>query len=396
MKMLQKGKRMIFLAGLLGIFGLTGCTAETQTGMQATEIREQGSQSDYDQKIPDTEQSESKKASEVLTGSTEVESGTASGEVHVSFAGDICLTEDGFVIDHYDAVGQNLSECITDDIRTLTNAADIFVLNHEYPVSTRGTALAGKYYTFRASPEREQILKELGCDLVSLANNHIYDYGPDAFLDTLQTLKDEGIPYMGAGENLAEAKKPVYFTVNGIKIGFLAANRSEKIIYTPEAGENSPGVVRMYDTQMMDEMIREASDQCDYLIAYVHWGTEDSPYYEEYQREIAKEFFDAGLDALIGGHPHVLQGMEYIDGKPVIYSLGDFWFNSESKYTTIVNLDITKDGLKSVSFVPCRQEDYKTRMLYGEDADAFYAYLQNLSPNAVIDSAGMAYPAESE
>lgn len=396
MKMLQKGKRMIFLAGLLGIFGLTGCTAETQTGMQATEIREQGSQSDYDQKIPDTEQSESKKASEVLTGSTEVESGTASGEVHVSFAGDICLTEDGFVIDHYDAVGQNLSECITDDIRTLTNAADIFVLNHEYPVSTRGTALAGKYYTFRASPEREQILKELGCDLVSLANNHIYDYGPDAFWDTLQTLKDDGIPYMGAGENLAEAKKPVYFMVNGIKIGFLAANRSEKIIYTPEAGENSPGVVRMYDTQMMDEMIREASDQCDYLIAYVHWGTEDSPYYEEYQREIAKEFFDAGLDALIGGHPHVLQGMEYIDGKPVIYSLGDFWFNSESKYTTIVNLDITKDGLKSVSFVPCRQEDYKTRMLYGEDADAFYAYLQNLSPNAVIDSAGMAYPAESE
>ena len=396
MEMLQKGKRIVFFAVLLAVLGLTGCVRETQNGMPTTEMTGQNGR-ESEQQTLDFRESESTETSESLT-ETEVESegGTASDEVHVSFAGDICLTEDGFVIDHYDAVGQNLSECITDDIRTITNAADIFVLNHEYPVSTRGTALAGKYYTFRANPEREQILKELGCDLVSLANNHIYDYGPDAFLDTLQILKEEGIPYMGAGENLAEAKKPVYFTVNGIKIGFLAANRSEKIIYTPEAGEDSPGVVRMYDTQMMDEMIREASAQCDYLIAYVHWGTEDSPYYEEYQREIAKEFFDAGLDALIGGHPHVLQGMEYIDGKPVIYSLGDFWFNSESKYTTIVNLDITKDGLKNVSFVPCKQENYKTCMLYGEDADAFYAYLQKLSPNAVIDSAGMAYPAESE
>lgn len=393
MKKLQKEKRVMIFAGLLVILSITGCARETQNEMPKTEMMEQDGRG-YEKQASDLEESESTETSESLT-EMEEQSTEASDEAHVSFAGDICLTEDGFVIDHYDAVGQNLSECITDDIRALTNNADIFVLNHEYPVSTRGTALAGKYYTFRANPEREEILKELGCDLVSLANNHIYDYGPDAFSDTLQVLKENGIPYMGAGENIEEAKKPVYFTVNGVKIGFLAANRSEKTIYTPEAGENSPGVIRMYDTKMMDEMIREASSQCDYLIAYVHWGTEDSPYYEEYQREIAKEFFDAGLDALIGGHPHVLQGMEYIDGKPVIYSLGDFWFNSESKYTTIVNLDITKEGLKNVSFVPCKQENYKTCMLYGEDADAFYTYLQKLSPNAVIDSAGMVYPAES-
>lgn len=315
-------------------------------------------------------------------------------KINIAFAGDICLTEDGFVIDHYDEVNGDLSQCISDDIENVTRNADIFMLNHEYPASGRGTALAGKYYTFRADPKREEILQELGTDIVSLANNHIYDYGTDALMDTFQCLKDENIPYVGAGANMDEAKRPVYFIVNGMKIGFVAANRSEKIIYTPEAGENTPGVVRMYDTAMMDEIISEASRECDYLIAYLHWGTEDSPYYEEYQRNIAKEFIDQGADAIIGGHPHVLQGMEYIEGKPVVYSLGDFWFNSETKYTTVLNLKIDMDGLNAMSFLPCRQENYTTHMLYGDEAEQFFDYMQSLSPNVRIDSAGMVSPAE--
>lgn len=315
-------------------------------------------------------------------------------EIQISFAGDICLTEDGFVIDHYDEVNGDLSQCISDDIENVTRNADIFMLNHEYPASERGTALAGKYYTFRAEPKREEILNELGTDIVSLANNHIYDYGADALMDTFQCLRDENIPYVGAGADMEEAKKPVYFIINGMKIGFVAANRSEKIIYTPEAGENTPGVVRMYDTAMMDEIISEASKECDYLIAYLHWGTEDSPYYEEYQRNIAKEFIDQGADAIIGGHPHVLQGVEYIEGKPVVYSLGDFWFNSETKYTTVLNLKVDMEGLKEMSLLPCRQENDTTHMLYRDEAAQFYDYMRGLSPNAGIDSAGVVSPAE--
>ena len=315
-------------------------------------------------------------------------------EIQIPFAGDICLTEDGFVIDHYDEVNGDLSQCISDDIENVTRNADIFMLNHEYPASERGTALAGKYYTFRADPKREEILNELGTDIVSLANNHIYDYGADALMDTFQCLRDENIPYVGAGADMEEAKKPVYFIINGMKIGFVAANRSEKIIYTPEAGENTPGVVRMYDTAMMDEIISEASKECDYLIAYLHWGTEDSPYYEEYQRNIAKEFINQGADAIIGGHPHVLQGVEYIEGKPVVYSLGDFWFNSETKYTTVLNLKVGMEGLKEMSLLPCRQENDTTHMLYGDEAAQFYDYMRELSPNAEIDSAGVVLPAE--
>ena len=310
--------------------------------------------------------------------------------VDLAFAGDICLTEDGYVIDHYDALGGDINLCLSEEIMDRLNEADISMINHEYPVSTRGTALQGKYYTFRASPEREMILQQMGIDIVSLANNHIYDFGADAFYDTLDALHQANLPYVGAGADMEEASRPVYFVAGGIKIGFVSANRSEKIIYTPEAGEDSPGVVRMYDTAMMNDIIKKASEQCDYLIAYVHWGTEDSKYYESYQTDIAQEFFASGADAIIGSHPHVLQGIGYVDGKPVVYSLGDFWFNSETKYTTVASLKVTIDGLEELSVLPCIQEGYETHYLSDESGQsAFYNYLRELSPGVVIDHNGL-------
>ena len=135
--------------------------------------------------------------------------GAQDGAVTVSVAGDLCLEEDGFVLDKYDEVN-DLEQCISPEILDITNGADIFYLNHEYTVSDRGEALAGKLYTFRAKPERMELLTEMGTDLVSLANNHIYDYGEEAMLDTMDYLDQAGIPYVGGGRNLDEAKSPVY------------------------------------------------------------------------------------------------------------------------------------------------------------------------------------------
>ena len=310
--------------------------------------------------------------------------------VDLAFTGDICLTENGYVIDHYDDLGGDIRLCLSEEIIDRLNQADISMVNHEYPVSERGTALEGKYYTVRAAPKREIILQQMGIDIVSLANNHIYDFGADAFYDTLNALEHAQIPYVGAGADMEEASRPVYFIVEGIKVGFVSANRSEKYIFTPEAGENSPGVVRMYDTAMMNNIIMEAREQCDYLIAYVHWGTEDSKYYEVYQTDIAQEFFDSGADAVIGSHPHVLQGIGYVDGKPVVYSMGDFWFNGETKYTTVVSMEVTIDGLMELSVLPCIQEKYETHFISEESGQkAFYEYLRELSPDAVIDENGI-------
>ncbi len=295
------------------------------------------------------------------------------------FAGDVCLEEDGFVIDYYDKVGGDLTQCVSPYLLERMRSADIFMLNHEYSISSRGSKL-DKYYTFRANPSRMSILKEMGVDIVSLANNHVYDYGYEAFEDTLRLLDENGIRRVGAGMNLAEAEQVQYFEVSGIKIGVVSASRAEKYVITPEAKENEPGVFWMYDDTRLKQVCKEANEQCDFLIAYVHWGTEDSCYFEEYQQEIARELVDCGVDAIIGGHPHIVQGMEYIGDVPVLYSLGDFWFNGSDKYSMMVQLNIYRDGKCEVDIIPCRQKNYGIHYIENPaEQKAFYDYFSELS-----------------
>ncbi len=315
--------------------------------------------------------------------------GAGQGQAVLTFAGDLCLAEEGFVLDHYQE-SEGLASAISPEVLKETNGADVFFLNHEYCVSRRGEPLEGKMYTFRANPERMTILEDMGTDIVSLANNHVYDYGPEAMLDTADYLERAEIPYVGGGKNEEEATEPVYFVVNGIKIGYVAATRAEKNRYTPGAKPDSPGVLLTYDTEAYNQVIQEAAAQCDYLVAYVHWGTEDSDQYEEYQQEMAKEFFASGADIIVGGHPHVLQGIQYLEGKPVVYSLGDFWFNDEDKYTGLLKVKISIDGLQEMSFVPCRQVNYTTQYLSeAQEQRQLYDYLAELSPNIVIDDQGV-------
>ena len=92
----------------------------------------------------------------------------------------------------------------------------------------------------------------------------------------------------------------------------------------------------------------------------------------------------------MGGHPHVLEGIEYTEDGPIVYSMGDFWFNDETKYTGLLNLEITPDGLKEMSFTPCLQTDYTTQ--YIEDAAEqreMFDFLEGLSPNIAIDEDGV-------
>lgn len=301
------------------------------------------------------------------------------------FAGDVCLEEDGFVLDHYDEIGGDLTQCMSPYLIEMMNSVDIFMLNHEYSISDRGSRI-DKYYTFRANPSRMSILKQMGVDIVSLANNHVYDYGYDAFEDTIRLLDENGIRSVGAGLNAGEAEKVQYFDIKGMRIGIVSASRAEKYVITPKATDSQAGVFWMYDDTRLKEVAAEAAEQCDYLIAYLHWGTEDSCYFEDYQHDIALELVDCGVDAIIGGHPHVVQGMEYIGGVPVFYSLGDFWFNGEDKYSMMVQLNIYNDGSTEVEIIPCRQKDYCINYIdTPEGQEDFFHYLSGLSRGVVFE-----------
>jgi len=311
------------------------------------------------------------------------------GVVTIAIAGDLCLAEDGFVLDHYDTV-KDLKKCISPEILEVLNRSDLFYVNHEYCISDKGTPLEGKYYTFRANPERMELLKQMGTDIVSLANNHVFDYGEDALLDTADLLEEAAIPYVGGGRNIEEAKRPIYYIIDGIKIGFVAASNGEKIRYTPQATESTPGILRAYDTTEYNEVIRKAAKECDYLIAYIHWGTEDSNYLNADQQAWGREFLESGADIVIGGHPHVLQGIEYVDGKPIVYSLGDFWFNHETKYTGVLKIQITQKGLEEMSIVPCLQTGFTTQYISDKQKQQeLFSFLEELSIGVIIDENGV-------
>ena len=157
-----------------------------------------------------------------------------------------------------DGQQNGIYDCISEELIEMMNEADIMCLNNEFTYSDGGTPLNGKAYTFRAKPERVEILHQLGVDAVTLANNHVYDYGPEALMDTFSVLEDSQIAYFGAGRTLEDAKAPLYLEVEGKTIAMVGASRAEKNKMTPQATDSTPGILRCYDTELYREAIAEA------------------------------------------------------------------------------------------------------------------------------------------
>lgn len=314
------------------------------------------------------------------------------------FAGDVNFDDTYFPIQHMDTQENGIKDCISDDLIQAMQDADIMCLNNEFTYSTGGAPLENKLYTFRANPARVNLLNELGVDLVTLANNHVYDFGKQALLDTFDTLEEAGIPYFGAGRNLQEAMKPVYMELQGKTIAFVAASRAEKYKMTPQATEEEPGILRCYDTALFLQEIQEAKEKADFVIAYVHWGTEHSFELEDVQLTTGKEYLDAGADVVIGAHSHCLQGMEYYDGKPIIYSLGNFWFDDATVDTMLLQLHFYGDDQNQkleVKVIPAIQSAYCTKgVTEREEQKRIFRFLEDISVNVAITKDGIVVPAE--
>lgn len=314
--------------------------------------------------------------------------------VTFTFAGDVLLDENYAVMSTYRANGSVLENCIDPELLEIMQGSDIFMINNEFPYTNRGTPLANKTFTFRADPANVQILKDMGVDIVSLANNHASDYGEISLLDTLDTLEGAGIPYVGAGRDLEEASKVVFYQKGDMKIGVVSATEVERMA-TPDtkgATENTPGTFRCFQNDALEEVIREAKKECDFLIVVVHWGTESTDELDWSQPGQAADFTAAGADVVIGAHPHVLQEIAYVNDVPVFYSLGNYWFNSKTQDSCLVTLEIGDEGLVSAKFIPCRTSGSKTGLATGAEAERILEYMRGLSEGVVIDEEGYVMP----
>lgn len=314
-------------------------------------------------------------------------------ETVISFTGDFNFAEDWYTMKAYKERANMLENCITSDLMQILQESDILFMNNEFVYSNDSEPLVGKAYTFRADESRVELLHELGVDIVSLANNHTYDYGKEGLLDTLEVLEEAGIAYVGAGENIEDAGKIVYAVANGRKIAFVAATEIERNIqYTKAVTETEPGVLKTRNPQRFINIIEYAAGTSDYVIAVPHWGTEGSLYADSSQKRQAELYAEAGADVILGGHPHRLQGVQYYGEIPVAYSLGNFWFSTGTLYTTVAQVVIQEDGELCLRFLPCEQKELTTGLLTDKtEKDGFYHYLAGISTGVVIDEAGNVY-----
>ncbi len=211
---------------------------------------------------------------------------------------------------------------------TLRNA-DLRYCNLECPVSDCGHNLH-HLYSFRADPRALEGLKTAGFNVVSQANNHTYDWGAEALLDSLERLRAAGIQPVGAGQNILAAHYPLLVNVAGLRIAFLAY-----VDIDPKeaaAGVDRPGVAWLDPAQALAD-IRFARSLADLVIVCPHWGVEYASKPASNQVELAHQMIDAGADIIVGSHPHVVQPLEEYHDHWIAYSLGNFVFDQQDSAT---------------------------------------------------------------
>lgn len=316
--------------------------------------------------------------------------------VTLLFAGDILMDDHYAVMSTFHNRGNDINQAFDQGLLEQMRNADIFMINNEFTFTSRGTPTVNKKFTFRANPGNVSMYEEMGADIVSVANNHIYDYGEISLLDTLDTLEQAEIPYVGAGRNLQEAMTPVYYIANGMKIAFVSATQIERngTPDTKEATQDSAGVLRCMNPDNLLLTIEEAKKNSDYVILYIHWGTESQEAIDWLQEQQAPIYAQAGVDLIIGDHPHCLQKMDSVEGVPVIYSLGNFWFNSRTQNSCVVKVALRAGEMESFQFIPCRQSDCRTVLLTGQEKTEVLDYMRTISPNVTIDEEGYVFFAE--
>jgi poly-gamma-glutamate capsule biosynthesis protein CapA/YwtB (metallophosphatase superfamily) len=248
-------------------------------------------------------------------------------------------------------VGVSRSDCdsMFHGCRATLQQADLCFAQLETTISERGSAVPNAKLAMRASPAMAPAVRAAGIDVMSFAGNHCLDFGHEAFADTLSHSAQSGLAVCGAGENLEAARRPVLMQVAGRRIAVLAASSILPAGYAAEADKvgcapmrahtvyeqiemdqpGTPARIRTFadrdDLKALTDGIRAARDRADIVLVSLHWGIHMIPtMIADYQIEVAHRAIDAGADAILGHHPHILKGIEFFRGRPIFYSLGNF------------------------------------------------------------------------
>ncbi len=252
------------------------------------------------------------------------------------------------------------------------------------PTWSPGPALPGGP---RSGVKGLEYMAQAGFDVVQFANNHCLDYGPDAFVATLDNLDEYNIRYCGAGRNLIEARQPAILERNGLRFAFLSYASFYK--WTPgRHNKRQPGIasiriepfyeaphVNKEEMAAMIEDIKDTKEKADIVIVADHWGMSGGHTLDVSQRAIGHAAIDAGADLVLGTHPHVLQGIEIYKGKMIVYSLANFVFGTWQGgfESMLLNCSFSRNGMTSACFYPIVENERHQPEPPAADSEPFKA-----------------------
>ena len=236
------------------------------------------------------------------------------------------------------------------NVENVTGSADLFLINFENAATSTASAVKGDV-PLKCDPSYVPLAKGNNNTVAVLANNHLFDYGVNGMQDTLKYLDEAGIKHTGAGDNQTQASAPVSSEINGRNvtiINYMDSNNFKEYSneVMPQANGSNPGY-SAYNSDLAKQQIQDAkANGSDNVIVYFHFGNEYSQTPNEDQVKMAHEVIDDGADVVLGAHPHVTQGIEVYNGKPIFYSLGNFVFDQQNTATHsayMVKIDFVND-----------------------------------------------------
>ncbi|MFA6897089.1 MAG: CapA family protein [Patescibacteria group bacterium] len=258
----------------------------------------------------------------------------------------------------------------------ITSGADIAFGNLETTILPGKTSADNSFF-FRTDPKALEGLKFAGFDVLSLANNHMMNFGLEGLQSTLRNLDGAGIGHIGAGISEKEIYAPVIKEVGGVKFGFLAYTYAEE-----RFSENGDAYGTVYaDVDKMKKQVAELAKSVDVAVVSMHMGEEYQTQPNAAQKNFARAAVDAGADLVVGHHPHVVETFEKYNGGYIIYSLGNFVFDQmwseETRLGAIVKVTVENKKISDMEFVPIKIFNYaQPQILEGEEKDMILKRLQ--------------------
>jgi hypothetical protein len=292
---------------------------------------------------------------------------------------EIVIASDWAPIRAFDEIIAHSPEAVYGDVLPVLRQGDLRIVNLECALSGDASPVWKSGSVFKGRPVHINGLTAVPFEVVTLGNNHVFDYGTEAFRQTLKLLSENSIRSVGAGMSVEEAHRPLIIDLNGVRIGIINFSEGEDLT----SAVSGPGVFG-WDIDAVVDSVRSIRPEVHVTFVICHGGVEYIPFPPPYLASAFRRIAEAGADLIIGHHPHVPQGVQIFNGAPICYSLGNFVFYQETdlyyrKRGYLVKAGVSREGIAHIQLVPYSIGSESLRLLSGDEAALFFEALKKVS-----------------